>query len=188
VVGIAEEEMTDASGKWTYVLEDGGATIMYYVEEPRGYLVIPDELDGFPVTGIDSWVFYKCGDLTRVTIPDGVISIGLATFQNCERLFCVTIPDSVTCIEIEAFSGCEKLQLLVNEGSTAEEYAKEFSIPFVYESSQIVVEDDYEGWLDASGQWIYVLAYGGARIWSREVEPRGDLVIPGELGPVQNFL
>ncbi|MCL2866530.1 MAG: hypothetical protein FWF47_02080, partial [Clostridia bacterium] len=50
--GVAEEERTDASGQWKYALEDGGATITGYAEEPQGALVIPGGLDGHPVRRI----------------------------------------------------------------------------------------------------------------------------------------
>ena len=39
-VGVAEEERTDASGQWKYVLEDGGAIITGHMEEPPEDLVL----------------------------------------------------------------------------------------------------------------------------------------------------
>lgn len=85
--GVAEEERTDASGRWKYVLEDGVATITGYVEEPNGNLVIPGELDGFPVTGIGA-AFMYCHGLTDVTIPEGVTSIGDYAFAACSSVHC----------------------------------------------------------------------------------------------------
>jgi len=79
-VGIAEEEKTDASGQWKYVLEDGGATITGYVEEPSGELVIPNELDGSPVTGIGGSAFADCMDITGVAIQESVMGIGTEAF------------------------------------------------------------------------------------------------------------
>jgi hypothetical protein len=40
-----------------YELEDGGVTITGYVEEPEGGLVFPEELNGYPVTGIGDNAF-----------------------------------------------------------------------------------------------------------------------------------
>ena len=44
---VAEEERTDASGQWMYVLKNGDVMIAGHVEEPRGDLLLPDELDGY---------------------------------------------------------------------------------------------------------------------------------------------
>ena len=48
-------------------------------------------------------------NLTSVTIPNSVTSIGGGAFSNCGGLTSVTIPNSVTSIEDAAFSGCTGL-------------------------------------------------------------------------------
>jgi len=60
---------------------------------------IPDTIGGYRVTEIGEFVF---NGLTGVTIPDGVVYIGLAAFSN-NRLTRAIMPDSVTVIEIIAF-------------------------------------------------------------------------------------
>ena len=42
IIGIAEEERTDASWQWTYVLGDGGAAITGYVEDPAASAATDD--------------------------------------------------------------------------------------------------------------------------------------------------
>jgi hypothetical protein len=152
--GIAEEERTDASGQWKYVLEGGDAVLTGYVEEPSGDLVIPDELDGYPVTVIGDYVFSYCRNITSVVVPDGVTSIGDWAFRACValtsviipdsvlnigdafsaciRLVGVTLPDSVLYIGDDAFDWCDKIVLSVTEGSYAEQYAKENEISYEY--------------------------------------------------------
>lgn len=105
----AEAERTDAGGQWTYILKEGGATITGFAEEPSGDLVIPGELDGYPVTGIGYMAFEMCVGLTSVVIPDSVKSIGIAAFDYCEALTRVTIPDGVTVIGDSAFYYCTAL-------------------------------------------------------------------------------
>jgi hypothetical protein len=60
---------------------------------------------GTAVTSIGNSAFKDCYELTSVTIPDTVTSIGYEAFYCCS-LTSVTIPDSVTNIESCAFTGC----------------------------------------------------------------------------------
>ena len=67
----------------------------------RGTLNIPSQIDELPVTRIGLGAFWDKG-LTRVTIPDSIISIGQEAFSE-NKLKSVTIPDSVTNIWAGAF-------------------------------------------------------------------------------------
>jgi hypothetical protein len=88
-VGVAEEEITDAGGQWKYVLGDGGATIVGWVGECDGDLLIPGELDGHPVTGIGRFTandHYEGKGITGVTIPDTVVQIFPYPFNDFHDL------------------------------------------------------------------------------------------------------
>ncbi|HFG0472332.1 TPA: leucine-rich repeat domain-containing protein [Flavobacterium psychrophilum] len=61
------------------------------------------------VTAITRGAFMHCNNLTSVTIPNSVTTIGNYTFSDCPDLTSVTIPNSVTSIGDEAFSGCTGL-------------------------------------------------------------------------------
>jgi len=74
-----------------------------------GSLMIPAQIMGLPVTRIEDRAFSNCGNLTAVTIPEGVTSIGYAAFSGCSSLTAVTIPEGVTSIGHAAFSGCSSL-------------------------------------------------------------------------------
>ena len=54
--------------------------------------------------------FYRCEELKSVTLPAGLESIGGYAFGQCESLRTLTIPDSVTKIDSKAFVGCDMLQ------------------------------------------------------------------------------
>ena len=100
---------------WHFTVNDGCATITG-VSSAEGALVIPASLGGCRVTGIGDFAFSYCGDLTSVTIPDGVENIGMYAFYKCGSLASVTIPDSVTDIGRCAFSGCENLtQVIIDD-------------------------------------------------------------------------
>ena len=64
-------------------------------------------LNGLPSIGGSA--FYDCYSLTSLTIPDSVTRIGCAAFTNCNNLTSIIIPDSITRIEDIAFLGCENL-------------------------------------------------------------------------------
>ena len=82
-----------------------------------GALAIPLTYDGKPVTSIGDRAFWKCTNLTSVTIPDSVTRIGRSAFNGCSSLTSVTIPDSVTSIENGAFSRCSSLTSITFEGN-----------------------------------------------------------------------
>ena len=114
--GVAEEEKTDASGQWKYVLENGGATVTGYEKEPYANLIIPHELDGHPVTGIGVEAFCLYKHLYYVILPDSVTSIGEWAFKECS-LPGVNMGNSVTDIGEMAFFGCESLTSVTLPGS-----------------------------------------------------------------------
>ena len=78
-------------------------------------------------------MFEKCFALQKVTICEGVTTIGVRAFYLCKELQTICIPASVSYIDYVAFSGCEKLCIHAPTGSYAETYAKENNIPFVVE-------------------------------------------------------
>ncbi len=84
-----------------------------YSKKYTGSVVIPEEVSylgkKYKVTGIANNAFKECYDLTSVTIPEGVISIGDYAFYQCENLLSVTIPNSVTSIGSYAFYNCYDL-------------------------------------------------------------------------------
>ena len=93
----------------TWTTNNGEVTITECNEAATGELVIPDTIEGNPVTSIGDWAFFQCNSLTSITIPDSVTSIGGGAFQNCTSLTSITIPDSVASIGNYAFYGCTSM-------------------------------------------------------------------------------
>lgn len=65
------------------------------------------------VTSIESYAFWGCYSLTKVTIPPSVSSIGYQSFMNCTSLSEVIIPTSVIVIGGFAFNGCRNIESVV---------------------------------------------------------------------------
>ena len=94
-------------------------------------VVIPDKIDGLPVTSIagyafngtnvtsitlpsgmtalDGYALYGASKLTTVKFPSGITSIGSYAFEFCTSLKSITIPNTVTSIGTGAFYGCNSL-------------------------------------------------------------------------------
>ena len=81
------------SSLFAFELDDSGTgyVITDYVGD-EAELVIPDEYDGLPVTGIASNAFESNKQLIVVIIPDSVTSIGEYAFNGCSSLERITVP------------------------------------------------------------------------------------------------
>ncbi|MDC0550285.1 leucine-rich repeat domain-containing protein [bacterium] len=124
----------------TYTTTDGEVTITDCNGAATGVLVIPNSIDGNPVTSIGDYAFVFCPSLTSISIPDsvtsiggfaffdctsltsitignGVTSIGGFAFQSCTSLTSITIPDGVTSIGERAFESCTSLTSITFQGA-----------------------------------------------------------------------
>ena len=85
-------------------LIDSGSIVAIALGSIGGEVTIPDG-----VVSIGVSVFSGCTSLTSITIPDSVTSIGNCAFEGCTSLISITIPDSVTSIGYYAFQNCTSL-------------------------------------------------------------------------------
>lgn len=88
---------------------------------------------------INYWGFYRCANLTNLVLPGGIKILGDYVFQECTNLTSVTVPSTLTSIGNWVFNHCDKLTLHLAPDSTAVQYAKDFSIPYV--TDQPIVEE-----------------------------------------------
>ncbi|MDR3457333.1 MAG: leucine-rich repeat domain-containing protein [Verrucomicrobiae bacterium] len=100
-------------GQLTYAANNGAITITGdKAPSPSGAMILPDTINGRPVTSIGSQAFYNCPTLTSITIPGSVTDIGHDAFYSCSSLTNVTISGGVTNIGDGAFAWCHSLGVI----------------------------------------------------------------------------
>ena len=102
VFAVSEED-------FTYSLNSGNQSVKIdgYTGTDRD-VVIPDEIDGLPVTIIGDQAFMG-QDITSISIPESVTSIGDSAFLGCTALTSLNIPESLTSIADNAINQCYNL-------------------------------------------------------------------------------
>ena len=98
-----------------YTAKNGTVTIVKF-NKLRHTVIIPEYIDGLPVTSIGNYAFLNCGTLRQVTIPNAVTSIGVGAFSRCSSLSRVALGAGVTNINDFAFFGCRRLSRVAIPG------------------------------------------------------------------------
>ena len=78
-------------GALNYEIADGLVTITDCDGAAEGEMVIPDEIDGLPVTRIGERAFEGCSSLTSIIIPEGITSLEWLAFQACSSLTSISV-------------------------------------------------------------------------------------------------
>ena len=101
--------------EYEYDANIGGMRITKYIGKLPD-VVIPSTLDGEPVKAVGEYAFKNEDEtacqITSVTIPEGVTSLGDGAFRRCKNLSSVVIGDGVTKIGRNTFFGCTSLSEL----------------------------------------------------------------------------
>jgi hypothetical protein len=98
--------------QFTYTTNNGTIIITGYTDT-NDVVIIPSTIAGLPVTSIGVDAFTLSPNLTSVTIPNSVTSIGEGAFNNC-GLTNVSIPASVSNIGSFAFASSSLTNFMVD--------------------------------------------------------------------------
>lgn len=112
--GVLTISGTGEMDDWTYSNVSGVSTPWY---DEKSIITRISIKNG--VTSIGNYAFYNCSNLTEITIPDSVASIGNSAFGFCNSLKEIMIPDSVTSIGNYAFTNCTSLTEITIPDSVA---------------------------------------------------------------------
>lgn len=99
----------------TLVAPNGSSWSSY--EAPAGRLVIPQTVEHggttYTVTAIADNAMRLCADITAVTVPGSVKTIGFTAFFRCTALTSATIEEGVEALGRMAFAACPDLDTIV---------------------------------------------------------------------------
>lgn len=107
ISSVAED---DILSYLSYYINKDHAIISRCNKSIVGDIVIPSEIDGFPVTYIGEQAFYDCDLIKSITIPEGVTTIDQLSFACCDSLENIILPDSLTAIGGNAFVDSNSLK------------------------------------------------------------------------------
>ena len=136
------EEENPIIGYLTYQINDGEVIITGCDRSISGDIVIPDTIEGYPVTAIGDEAFLNCYMVKSIEIPNSVKTIGRGAFSFCYELESIIIPDGVSAIDDFAFNSCEKLEN-ISIPSSVKTIGKSAFV-YCYNLSGFVVDENNE--------------------------------------------
>ncbi len=116
--------------EYEYTIRNGKVTIQKYNGRAAD-VVIPSEIEGYPVTDIGFRAFCKKFKMTSLTIPDTIRNIEDDAFCDCKNLRTITMYCRDFSYYYSAFDGCTDCTLYGYENTLAEDIANHQEYTFV---------------------------------------------------------
>lgn len=160
-----EYRLQPTEGYFLYGAKEGEQTCRLVGRDPNdgpiaGRIVIPSEINGFPVTEIGSEAFQNCTEITEVILPDTIteiqsyafagsgikrfyfpsspkIACWVSVFKDCANLEKVYLSEGVNRLGTGTFTGCENLREVIVDKKNEK---------FVFENNCLLSKD---------GQYLY---------------------------------
>lgn len=123
---------------------DGTTTIVSYDYLKGSDVKVPSMIDGLKVVAIGDYSFYML-NMTDVTIPEGVTSIGKGAFYEISYLSTVNLPSTLTSIGELAFYHCEELPSITLPGGVTSIGANAFEMCAILASINLPLSVVYVG-------------------------------------------
>lgn len=109
----AVDTLTTADGfEYTVDTEKGEVTVTKY-KGTASVVIVPAEIDGYPVVHIGNRAFAFCWNLTAVDVPESVTSLGTDVFRGCDGITEFVWPDQIAVIPDNAFYDCSNLKSII---------------------------------------------------------------------------
>lgn len=100
-------EQVNPASDFAYTADGGEVTITEYIGESE-HVLIPDTIDGLPVTALADKAFYE-KHVTTVVVPDSVTQIGDLCFSGDNYLVSLKLPDGLAELPYGALESCFRL-------------------------------------------------------------------------------
>lgn len=94
--GDSKIKPSDASLFIFTELDDGTLSVATSSQDISGEIVIPYEYEGKIIATVADYGFQNCTNITKVTIPNTVTTLGIGSFSGCVNLKDIIVPVSVT--------------------------------------------------------------------------------------------
>lgn len=107
-----EPSVVERVGDYLFATLDEELYLLGYVGG-ESELVLPDSYEGSPYSIYD-YAFCNDQHIAKVTLSDGVLSVGMRAFMDCYNLISLTINKDLTAIGDEVFYNCDRLVEIYN--------------------------------------------------------------------------
>ena len=118
IFGMTVSAEDDILNYLTYKISDGQVSITGCDKSVSGEVVIPEIIEGYPVTKLVGIAFDSCVDIENIILPESLTYIEGYAFYNCKNLKNIIIPKNVNYIGWNAFYSCESLESILIYGKS----------------------------------------------------------------------
>lgn len=107
---VYSDEAIIGEGAFDYRITDAGAEVIKYYVSQESQVEVPAQVQGHPVVAIGKEVFKNQANITKIILPEGLLSVEDRAFYACSDLVEIKLPQSLTAIGEMAFSNCFALE------------------------------------------------------------------------------